>query len=68
MMAAAVAVATPPPPSAEDAREEKPDQDQLEESNPGQADKERGDTIKEGGDTAEVPAYEVHHDPRVSGV
>jgi hypothetical protein len=68
MMAAAVAVATPSPPPAEDAREEKPDQDQLEESKPGQADKEGGDATKEGGDTIDVPAYEFHHDPQVSGV
>ena len=54
---------TPSPPSAEDAGDEKPEQDQLEESATGQADKERGDTIKEDGDTIEVPVYEFHHDP-----
>ncbi len=67
MMAVVMATASPPS-AAEDARDEKPEQDQLEESNPGQADKEGGDTIKEGGDTIEVPAYEFHHDPQVSGV
>ena len=60
-MAAVVPTPTPPPPSAEDAREEQPEQDQLEESAPGQADKEGGDTVKEGGDTIEVPAYEFQH-------
>lgn len=59
----AMAMATPSPPSAEDAGDEKPEQDELEESAPGQADKERGDTIKEDGDTIEVPVYEFHHDP-----
>ncbi|MEC7847621.1 MAG: hypothetical protein VYA70_09520 [Gemmatimonadota bacterium] len=58
-----MAMATPSPPSAEDAGDEKPEQDQLEESATGQADKERGDTIKEDGDTIEVPVYEFHHDP-----
>ena len=62
-MATTMAMATPSPPSAEDAGDEKPEQDQLEESATGQADKERGDTIKEDGDTIEVPAYEFHHDP-----
>ncbi len=59
----AIAMATPSPPSAEDAGDEKPEQDELEESATGQADKERGDTIKEDGDTIEVPVYEFHHDP-----
>ena len=54
---------TPSPPSAADAGDEKQEQDQLEESATGQADKERGDTIKEDGDTIEVPAYEFHDDP-----
>ena len=62
-MATTMAMATPSPPSAEDAGDEKPEQDQLEESATGQADKERGDTIKEDGDTIEVPVYEFHHDP-----
>jgi|GEM_PF-6501137 hypothetical protein len=62
-MATTMAMATPSPPSAEDAGDEKPEQDQLEEFATGQADKERGDTIKEDGDTIEVPAYEFHHDP-----
>ncbi len=62
-MATTMAMATPSPPSAEDAGDEKPEQDQLEESATGQADKERGDTIKEDGDTIEVPAYEFHYDP-----
>ena len=62
-MATTMAMATPSPPSAEDAGDEKPEQDQLEESATGQADKERGDTIKEDGDTIEVPAYEFHDDP-----
>jgi hypothetical protein len=46
----ATAMATPSPPSAEDATEEKQDEDQLEESATDKDD-------KEGGDTLEVPAY-----------
>jgi len=67
-MATTMAMATPSPPSPKDAGDEKPEQDQLEESKPGQADKEGGDTTKEGGDTIDVPGYEFHHDPQVSGV
>ena len=59
----AVVTATPTPTSAEDAGDEKPEEDQLEDSATGQAHKEREDTIKKSGDTTEVPAYEFHHDP-----
>jgi len=62
-MATTMAMVTPSPPSASDPGDEQQEQDQLEESATGQADKERGDTIKEDGDTIEVPAYEFHHDP-----